>query len=97
MHGSGGLDIRLPIGALFSVLGLMLAGYGLATAGDPDRYARSLSLNINLMWGLVMLLFGMVLLSASRRGRGAAAARPAGESAEGRATEDREQRSGMEH
>ena len=96
MHGSGGLDIRLPIGALFTLLGVMLAGYGLATAGDPDRYARSLSLNINLLWGLVMLLFGIVLLSATRQSRRGATARPAGDTPEGRATEDREHRTGLE-
>ena len=95
MHGSGGLDIRLPIGALFSLLGVMLAGYGLATGGEPERYARSLSLNVNLLWGLVMLLFGIVLLSASRQAR-RSAARPAGQTPEGQATEDREHRSGLE-
>jgi len=76
MSGSGGLDVRLPIGGLFTALGLLLGGYGLATAGDPSHYARSLSVNINLWWGLVMLAFGLTLLAAvwlSRRrlaGRG---------------------------
>ena len=40
MSGADGLDIRLPIGGLFTVLGLILAGYGLATAADAARYAR---------------------------------------------------------
>lgn len=77
MSGSVGLDVRLPIGGLFTALGLLLSGYGLATAGDPSHYARSLSVNINLWWGLVMLAFGLTLLAAvwlSRRrlaGRGA--------------------------
>lgn len=76
MSGSTGLDVRLPIGGLFTVLGLLLMGYGLATAGDASHYARSLSVNINLWWGLVMLVFGLTLLAAvwlSRRrlaGRG---------------------------
>ena len=76
MSGSAGLDVRLPIGGLFTALGLVLSGYGLATAGDPSHYARSLSVNINLWWGLVMLAFGLTLLGAvwvSRRrlaGRG---------------------------
>jgi hypothetical protein len=69
MSGSGGLDVRLPIGGLFTALGLLLAGYGLATAGDPSHYARSLSVNINLWWGLVMLLFGLALLAAVRFSR----------------------------
>ncbi|MEP7226357.1 MAG: hypothetical protein ABI785_03270 [Gemmatimonadales bacterium] len=64
MSGSTGLDVRLPIGGLFTALGLVLTGYGLATAGDPSHYARSLSVNINLWWGLVMLIFGLALLAA---------------------------------
>lgn len=64
MSGSGGLDVRLPIGGLFTALGLLLTGYGLVTAGDASHYARSLSVNINLWWGLVMLIFGLALLAA---------------------------------
>jgi len=65
MSGSNMLDVRLPIGGLFTALGLLLTGYGLATAGDPSHYARSLSVNINLWWGLVMLVFGVSLLAAA--------------------------------
>jgi hypothetical protein len=64
MSGPTGLDVRLPIGGLFTALGLLLGGYGLATAGDASHYARSLSVNINLWWGLVMLVFGVTLLAA---------------------------------
>jgi hypothetical protein len=63
MSGPGGLDVRLPIGGLFTALGSLLGGYGLATAGDPSHYARSLSVNINLWWGLMMLVFGLALLA----------------------------------
>ena len=66
MSATGGLDLRLPIGALFTVLGVVVAGYGLATRGDVARYAPSGSVNINLWWGLVMLLFGVAMLLASR-------------------------------
>jgi hypothetical protein len=55
------LDLRIPIGILFSALGLILGGYGLATNGS-DIYARSLSININLWWGAVLLLFGIGML-----------------------------------
>ena len=66
MSGATSLDIRLPIGGLFAVLGVMLTGYGLATVGDPSRYARSLGVNVNLWWGVVMLAFGLgLLLSAT--------------------------------
>ena len=62
MSAAGGLDIRLPIGALFAALGLLLAGYGIATNGDTARYARSMSVNVNLWWGLVMFVFGGLML-----------------------------------
>jgi len=64
VSSSCGLDVRLPSGGLFTALGLLLGGYGLATAGDASHYARSLSVNINLWWGLVMLVFGVTLLAA---------------------------------
>jgi len=61
------MDVRLPIGGLLTVLGLLIAGYGLATAGDQQQYARSLSVNVNLWWGIVMLVFGLALLGLARR------------------------------
>jgi hypothetical protein len=63
------LDVRWPIGTLFAALGLLLTGYGLATADNTDQYARSLTVNVNMWWGLVMLLFGLVLLLAAWLGR----------------------------
>lgn len=69
MSGARGLDVRLPIGGLFSVLGVLLVGYGVATRGDAQRYARSLDVNINLWWGLAMLAFGAFMLVMARRGR----------------------------
>ncbi len=62
-----GLDIRTPIGLMFGIFGLLLAGYGLATSGS-DIYQRSLGLNINLMWGAVLLVFGGVMLWLGVRG-----------------------------
>ena len=61
-----GLDIRLPIGFLFSVLGVMLIAYGVLS--DPAIYQRSLGININLEWGIVMLVFGAIMLALGRRG-----------------------------
>ena len=69
MSTSSGLDVRLPSGGLFTSLGLVLSVYGLATAGDPTHYARSMSVNINLWWGLVMLAFGLLLLLATWLGQ----------------------------
>jgi hypothetical protein len=60
-----GLDVRLPIGALFTVLGLVLATFGVTS--EKAIYARSLGININLVWGLVMLGFGLIMLFLGRR------------------------------
>ncbi len=56
------MDIRIPIGLLFVVLGLILAAFGVATLQDTELYARSLGRNVNLWTGLLMLVFGMVML-----------------------------------
>lgn len=61
-----GLDIRLPIGLMFFVMGLLLMGFGYFS--DPGIYARSLSINVNLIWGFVLLLFGSAFLFLGRRG-----------------------------
>ena len=53
------LDLRLPIGLLFLLLGALLGVYGLVS--DPAIYEVSLGVNVNLWWGLVMLLFGAVM------------------------------------
>jgi hypothetical protein len=50
------LDIRIPIGLLFITLGVLLTGFGIV--GDKTIYARSLDVNVNLWWGLAMLVFG---------------------------------------
>jgi len=62
------LDIRLPIGGMFFLLGLLLVVYGFITGGDA-MYSRSLDVNINLWWGLVMLIFGTVMLLMGWRKR----------------------------
>jgi hypothetical protein len=62
-----GLDIRTPIGLMFSILGLLLTGFGLVS--DKAIYARSLGINVNLWWGLVLLAFGGVMLLFSLRRR----------------------------
>jgi hypothetical protein len=61
-----GFDIRMPIGALFSVLGLLLSIYGAITRGSEIYALHSLGLNVNLWWGLVMLFFGVGMLSLTR-------------------------------
>ncbi len=55
------LDIRIPIGLLFSILGLVIGGYGLATIGN-DIYKKSLGSNLNLWTGLGLIAFGLLML-----------------------------------
>lgn len=57
-----GLDIRIPIGSMFAIIGALLAGYGIFTNGNAEMYKRSLSLNINLYWGLFLFAFGAIML-----------------------------------
>jgi hypothetical protein len=57
-----GLDIRLPIGMMFSLLGGIMAIYGLCTGSDADMYKASLGININLWWGLLLFAFGAIML-----------------------------------
>lgn len=63
------LDVRIPIGWLFLLLGLILVGYGLTA--DPAIYVRhSLGQNVNLLWGAIFAIFGgFVLFLAKRKKR----------------------------
>ena len=63
MSGAPELDIRWPIGLLFTAIGALVSGYGWFHAGD----AQPLGVNLNLWWGLVMLLFGLGLLWGAYR------------------------------
>jgi hypothetical protein len=63
-----GLDIRTPIGLMFSVFGVILTIYGFLS--NPAIYGRSLGINVNLVWGLALLAFGIgMLLLGMCRGR----------------------------
>lgn len=63
-----GLDIRIPIGILFSIFGIMLALFGVFS--DRAMYSEhSLGNNINLTWGIVLLVFGLAMLLLTRIGR----------------------------
>jgi len=72
-----GLDIRTPIGMMFALFGLLLAGYGLL--GDQTIYVTSLGHNINLSWGIVLLLFGGLMWFLGARRPGGTATKPLGE------------------
>ena len=60
------LDIKIPIGLMFTILGLLLTVFGLVTIGDTALYERSLEVNINLWTGISMLIIGVLMLATSR-------------------------------
>jgi hypothetical protein len=66
------LDVRLPMGLMFFIIGLILSVYGLITWSDAAMYQRSLGYNVNFWWGLLLTAFGAAMLFLARR----AAAQP---------------------
>ncbi len=60
-----GLDIKIPIGLMFSILGIILTILGLVTNGDAVMYEKSLGFNINLLSGILMMVFGAFMLLTS--------------------------------
>ncbi len=91
MSTAARFDIRIPIGTLFTLLGVILAIYGVVTRTNVELYGRSEDIVINLWWGLVMILFGGAMLYFGLR-----ANRRSMHSAAGNATEAREHRLGLE-
>ena len=61
-----GIDIRLPIGFIFALVGILLTAFG--AASNSAIYQRSLGINVNLYWGLVLLAFGLVMVTLGQRG-----------------------------
>jgi hypothetical protein len=59
------LDLRIPLGLLFLIVGVMLSVYGVATRGS-DIYLRSAGMNINIIWGVVMFVFGLAMFLLGR-------------------------------
>ncbi|RPH32824.1 MAG: hypothetical protein EHM93_07815 [Bacteroidales bacterium] len=62
-----GLDIRIPIGFMFTIFGVIITIYGIFTNSNTEMYAKSLSININLWMGLLMLVFGGLMLYFAKR------------------------------
>ncbi len=69
-----GLDIRHPLGLLFITLGALLALYGVVT--DASVYSKSLGYNVNLVWGICLLIFGVLILLLAIRGKRKSAPAP---------------------
>jgi len=62
-----GLDIRWPIGLMFTFIGALLAFYGVCK-NTAISHAGGSSININLIWGVVLLVFGVAMLLGAIRG-----------------------------
>jgi hypothetical protein len=60
------LDLRLPSGIFFVLTGAIVAGAGLFAPGNQAPLQQT---NVNLYSGLVMLVFGGLLLLLARRSR----------------------------
>ena len=63
------LDLRIPMGLMFTLVGIILTAFGIATRGNLELYARSLGINVNLWWGIVLLIFGLTMFLLGRRGQ----------------------------
>lgn len=61
-----GLDIRWPIGLMFTLIGAILVVCGIVTNSDVEMYKRSLGMNINLIWGALLLIFGLLMLISAK-------------------------------
>ena len=68
------LDLRLPIGLMFSIFGVLLLSFGVIS--DAAIYQRSLGINVNLWWGVVLLIFGLVMLGFALKARRAERGNP---------------------
>jgi len=62
-----GLDIRIPLGLIFLITGGLIGLYGLFTRHAAALYEKSMGVNLNLTWGALMFLFGLVMYLVGRR------------------------------
>jgi uncharacterized protein (DUF58 family) len=63
------LDLRIPMGLMFTLVGVILSVFGLVTNSNAALYAQSLGINANLWWGLVLFVFGLTMFLLGRRGQ----------------------------
>ena len=61
-----GLDIRIPLGLIFLAIGGIMAIFGAFTSGNA-MYEQSLGINLNLLWGGLMVVFGAIMFFVGKR------------------------------
>jgi uncharacterized membrane protein len=59
------LDLRVPTGWFFAIIGIILVTMGVFAPGERAALTES---NVNLYCGLIMLAFGGFMLTLARRG-----------------------------
>jgi hypothetical protein len=60
------LDLRVPMGLMFTFTGAIMTVWGIKSNGDAI-YEKSLGINANLWWGLVLLVFGLAMFLLGQR------------------------------
>jgi hypothetical protein len=63
-----GLDIRWPIGIMFTLVSVLLIIQGIAAGPGQKLLDININININLIWGVVLLVFGVLMLAGAARG-----------------------------
>ena len=61
------VDIRIPIGLMFTIVGIIISIFGFFTNSNAEMYQKSLGINVNLIMGILMLVFGLIMLYFARR------------------------------
>jgi uncharacterized protein YhhL (DUF1145 family) len=61
------VDIRIPIGLMFTIIGILISVFGFVTVSNTEMYQKSLGINVNIIMGLLMLVFGLIMLYFARR------------------------------
>jgi hypothetical protein len=61
------LDIRIPIGLMFSLVGAILLVFGVVTKNSDTIYKVSMNININIWSGIASLIFGILMLAMAWR------------------------------
>jgi len=56
------VDIRYPIGLMFTILGVLITIFGFITMSNTEMYKQSLDINVNIIMGILMLIFGLIML-----------------------------------
>ena len=64
-----GLDIRWPIGLMFSLIGVAMTAYGVFKPKTSVVIVNGDTINIDLIWGVVLLIFGVLMLLGAVTGR----------------------------